>query len=404
MTALSARTAPVRLGMVDIFRLAVDGLRSRPLRVVLSALGIAIGIATLVLVTSIPASSQAALIERLSALGSNQLRIDPLPQSDKAVALPEKSAEMVERIGPVLSAAVVGNTHTTVRRSDRIDPNQTSGLAVLAASPDLLASISGEVRVGRFLNATVSSAPEVVLGAVAAERLGIVKLPPNRQPPRVFIDGRYFTVIGILAPNPLATDIERSVLVGWDAAAAQLGFDKHPTVVYVTAREDSIGQLRQILAATVSPRSSGLVQVSRPSDLIASKETAQQTFDGLFIGLAGVALLVGGIGIANTMFISVLERRKEIGLRRALGATRRHISTQFLTEAVLLSSLGGVGGCVLGLIATVVYTGLQGWPPVIPLATIAAGMCGTLTVGVAAGIRPSMRAAALSPTWALAVP
>jgi len=393
---------PVRLGFADILRVGLIGIRTRRMRAVLSALGISIGIATLVLVSSIPASSQAGLEERLTALGSNQLRVDPLPQDEGTVVLPTQSEAMALRIGPVTGAAMVANTHATVRRNDRVDANQTSGLTVLASSPSLLATLSGTMYEGTFLTATNSNAPVVVLGSVAAQRLGIDHLAAGQPAPRVYIDGHFFAVIGILDPMPLASDIERSVLIGWDVAEEQLGFDGHPTVVYVTAREDSVESVRQVLAATLSPKASGLVQVSRPSAALAAKEAANETFNGLFIGLSGVALLVGGVGVANTMFISVLERRKEIGLRRALGATRRQIGAQFFTEALALSALGGLAGIVIGTLATLDYTALQGWPTVIPFATIAAGFGGALVVGALAGINPSIRAARLTPTEALA--
>lgn len=330
------------------------------------------------------------------------LRADPLAQGDELTPLPLGSLGMVERIGPVTHAAVVANTHTTVRRSDRIDPNDTSGITVLASSGDVLGTVNGRVTAGKFLSAASDAFPMVVLGYEASHRLGITTVGTAATRPRVYVGDTYFTVIGILAPMPLAADLDSSVFVGWGAARSLLGFDGRPTVVYVKAREDALEDVRAALPATLFPQASGLVQVSRPSEVLSAKRATEGTFSALFVALAAVSLLVGGVGVANTMFISVLERRREIGLRRALGGTRGQIRAQFLTEAIALSVLGGVAGSVVGALATVAYATYQRWPIVVPIPTLAAGLGGAVAIGVLAGINPSMRAARLTPTEALA--
>ncbi|GIF70339.1 ABC transporter permease [Asanoa ishikariensis] len=391
---------PIRLAPVDVLRLGLLGITARRMRAVLSALGISIGIATMVVVAGIPASSQRDLADQLSALGTNLLRVQPVPDQKPPVLLPENSVAMVERIGPVLATSAVANTHAVVRRSDLVDPHDTSGLTVLAARGDLLETVNGRVRSGRFLGAD-EQFPTVVLGYVAASRLGVA-LVPGQPLPQVSIDDHWFSVVGVLDPMPLAPDLERSALVGWEPARGVLGFDGHPTVVYVRAREEALNDVRGVLPATLDPQLPGLVQVSRPSDALAAKQATETAFAGLFLGLAGVALLVGGVGVANTMLISVLERRREIGLRRALGANRGQIRAQFLTESVLLSLSGGAAGTVLGVLATVGYAGYQGWPAVVPVASVAVGIGAALLVGVAAGVYPAVRAARLTPTEALA--
>ncbi|MER7789836.1 ABC transporter permease [Streptomyces sp. NPDC097640] len=392
---------PVRLAPSDVLRLGLLGIRVRRMRAALSALGISIGILTLVLVTGIPASSQRALNEQLAALGTNLLRAQPQPNQRPPVLLPPEAAKMAARIGPVSRTSAVANTHTIVRRSDRTDPNDGLGLSVLASQNDLLPTVNGRVRSGRFLSPSTDRLPTVVLGHQAAARLGIPRIVPGQQGQQVIIDQTWFSVIGILDPVPLAEDLDRSVLVGWQTAKRELGFDGHPTVVYVRADEDAMEAVADVLPATVYPQLPGLVQVSRPSDALAVKRAADSTFSALFLGLSGVALLVGGIGVANTIYISVLERRGEIGLRRALGANRSQIRGQFMTESVVLSLLGGVAGTVMGTLATVAYVTYQGWPPVIPMTAIAMGTGGATAIGVLAGVYPSVRAARLAPTEAL---
>lgn len=390
----------VRIAPADLMSLGLMGLITRKMRAALSALGISIGIATLIIVVGIPASSHQALMDELSALGTDMLRAEPQPDQDPPIKLPGQSIEMVSRIGPVTGVTAVANTHAVVRRSDRDDPNG-SGLTALAAHPDLLGMVNGKLRAGRFLDSATRNFPAVVLGSVAATRLGIDDLRPG-ETPQILVGGHWFTVIGILDAMPLSPDLERSVLVGWPVAQARLGFDGSPTVVYLKAREDAIDDVRAVLAATLYPQLPGMVQVSRPSDALAAKRATQSSFSALTLGLAGVALLVGGIGVANTMFISVLERRREIGLRRALGASRGQICGQFLTESALLSGLGGLVGCVIGVLATVVYAISQDWPVVLQPAAVLAGLAGAVVVGVTAGVYPAIRASRLSPTEALA--
>ncbi|WP_216214431.1 ABC transporter permease [Amycolatopsis aidingensis] len=391
-----------RLGAADVLRLGLHGLRTRPVRALLSALGVAIGIAAVVTVVGIPASSQQALDDRLSALGTNLLRAGPgQTLFGEEARLPEEVTDRVRRIGPVQAVTDVGATEATVRRTGLIDEQETSGISVLAGRPDLLEVLQARMYDGTFLNAANSGYPVVVLGSVAAQRLGIGEIDP-RQPPQVWLGDRWFTVVGILDAVTLAPEIDRAALVGWDAAGDHLGFDGHPTTVYVRAQEHAVPDVQQVLGPTVNPERPNEVEVSRPSDALAAKELTNQAYSSLLLGLGGVALLVGGVGVANTMVISVLERRREIGLRRALGATRRQIRGQFLAESVLLSALGGACGVLLGVLVTAGYALSQGWPVVIPLPAALGGVAAAALIGAIAGAYPAVRASRLTPTEALA--
>jgi putative ABC transport system permease protein len=394
--------APRRLGSGDMLRLGAHGMRTRPLRAVLSALGIAIGIAAMIAVVSIPASSSEALRVQLAQLGPNLLVAQPGKtfMGDDAF-LPDTALPMVRRISPVIGAGAIGGTKQTVRRSDRVAASETSGLSVYAADQSLLGLLGGTVRSGKFLDDATEKYPTVVLGSVAATRLGIDRITPG-APAQVWINGQWFTVIGILDAMPLAPEIERSVLVGWPVAKERLGFDGHASKVYVRAENDQVEAVRSVLAGTVNPEKPHEVQVQLPSEALAAQRLAEQSYSALFLALGGVALLVGGVGVANTMVISVLERRREIGLRRALGATKRQVRGQFLAESVLLSGLGGLVGVVIGVAVTAGYALSQGWPAVLPYQALAGGVGVAALVGAIAGAYPAMRAARLTPTEALA--
>jgi putative ABC transport system permease protein len=395
--------APARLRPADVVRVGGVGLRTRPLRAFLSALGIAIGIAAMLAVVGISTSSRAELDRTLAALGTNLLTVSPGQTMFGADAyLPDESVSMISRIGPVTSVSAIGRVSgAPVYRSDRIPAAETGGIATYAVRTDLLDTVAARVAHGRWLNAATARYPAVVLGSRAAERLGIGADGPDVQ---VLVGGRWFTVIGILEPAALAPELDLGALVGWPVAASALGFDGHPTTVYCRSRDAAVTAVRTVLAATANPAAPNEVRVSRPSDALAAKQATDRTFTGLLLGLGAVALLVGGVGVANTMVISVLERRAEIGLRRSLGATRGQIRLQFFAESLLLSALGGVGGVLLGLAVTAAYATTQRWPTVVPPFATAAGVGATLLIGAMAGLYPAVRAARLSPTEALASP
>ncbi|GIH78432.1 ABC transporter permease [Planobispora longispora] len=364
---------------------------------ILSALGIAIGIATMIAVIGISSSSREQLLRQLDRLGTNLLTVSPgQTVFGEEARLPTTALDMVERIGPVRTASATGDVDTSVRRTDRIPEAVTGGISVQAATGGLLTTLEGGVAKGTWLNAATERQPAVVLGSKAAERLGV-----TRTGVRVWMGDRWFTVIGILEPMPLAPEIERSALVGFPVAERLLGFDGHPTTIYERSAEEAVEAVRAVLPRTVNPENPNEVEVSRPSDALAARAAAAGAFTNLLLGLGAVALLVGGVGVANTMVISVLERRREIGLRRSLGATRGQVRVQFLAESLLLSALGGVAGTALGALATAGYAVSRDWPPVVPPWAVGGAVGATLLIGTVAGIYPAMRAARMSPTAAL---
>jgi putative ABC transport system permease protein len=386
------------LRLSDLLSVGFAGVTGRPGRAVLSAFGIAIGIAAMIAVVGIGASSQASLQATLNALGTNLLKASPGQTIfGQNATIPYDAADMVKRIGPVRSASATGNLNPTIRRNSYVDDSITNGIGVEATKGDLLGTVGGSVTSGSFLTAATDKFPAVVLGSVAAQRLGV-----DRIGEQVYIGTRYFTVIGILNSVPLAPEIDRSALVGWQAAQSYLGFDGHPTTVYERSDPSEVNSVYQVLAATVNPQDSGSIQVTRPSDVLAAQFAVNTTFTGLFLGLGAVALLVGGVGVANTMVISVLERRQEIGLRRALGAGRGQIRMQFLVESTVLSGLGGLGGLVLGIAITTGYAAVRDWPTALPAGVLIGGVVASIVVGALVGIYPASRAGRLTPVEALA--
>jgi putative ABC transport system permease protein len=391
--------APKRLYLRDALRVSSVGMRTRRVRTALSALGIAIGTAAIVGVLGLSSSSQAGLLAEIDELGTNLLTVTTgTTLAGDAAALPEEAPARIGRLKHVDDVDAVGKIDTPVYRNPFITEVITNSLALRAATTDLPDTIGAELADGAFLNDATATKPVVVLGATAARRLGFDRV---HQGARIWIDDQWFTVAGILKPAALASEIDSAVLVGFPVAEELLGFDGHPTGVYVRADTEHVADVHQLLASAASPQNPSEVGVSRPSDALVARAKAESALNSLFLGLGAISLLVGTVGVANTMVVSVLERRSEIGLRRALGATRGHIRMQFFNEAILLSLIGGAVGIGAGAIATVVYATAKGWLIVIPTIAWAGGLGAALVIGALAGLLPALRAARMSPTEAL---
>jgi putative ABC transport system permease protein len=400
-TAVSAR-----LRARDLLPTATIGLRARKLRAVLSALAIAVGIAAVVSVLGITSSSESALLTEIDQLGTNLLTVtNGQSISGQEVKLPAQARGMIGRVAGVEHVAPTAEFSSfAVFRTDKMPSYATNGLDLRACDTALLTTLGGTMRQGTFLNAATSRYPVAVLGYQAARALGIAR--PG-TPTRIWVSDpggitrRWLTVIGILDRFPLAPEIDSSVLVGFPLARQLLGYDGHPSRIYVRTVTAQTAQVAGLLAPSAWPDHPEQVQVSRPSDALTARVAVQGSGTALFLGLGAIAVLAGGLGIANIMVISVLERRPEIGLRRALGATRGHIGSQFLLEALVLSTFGGLCGVVIGATVTFGVARLHGWSPHVPSLTVWGGLGTAMIVGAAAGFYPSLQAARLSPTDAL---
>lgn len=395
----SAALAPSKLRLGDLARLASGGLRTRRMRAALSALGIAIGVAAIVAVLGLSSSSQAGLLSEIDRLGTNLLDVtNGQTLFGQTAELPDVAPAMIARIGPVTQVQYTGAVNGNVFRSPLIPSIDTNAISIGAASLGLPRAVGTSVWQGSFLNAATEREPVVVLGAAAAQRLGIDRVFAGE---RISLGGMWFYVAGILRPAALAPEIDSSALVGFPAAERYLDFDGHPSEIYVRAQTSQVDAVDNVLAATANPEAPSNVDVSQPSSALVARADAQGAFNDLFLGLAAVALLVGAVGVANIMIIGVLERRSEIGLRRALGATKGNIRMQFFSEAILLALLGGIVGVLAGILATAIYASTKGWAVVIPPLAWGGGLAAAIAIGAIAGLLPAIRAARMSPTEAL---
>lgn len=388
-----------RLLPSDVIRLATRGLQGQPLRFALSVLGISVGVAAMVAVGGITQSSRVELDRQIAALGTNLLTVVPTNDfQGQPTRLPTTAPTMLGNIAPVTEVSAVGvMPDVYAYRTPHVPSGRTSSVIVAAVDPSLLATLHGTLADGNWFTKSTARFPTAVLGSAAAARLGI-----SAAGPRLWVDNQWVVIVGVLRPLPLAPDLDASVMLPSPAASDFFGHDGTSTAIYLRAPESQVIAVSTVAAATAQPQQPQQVAVARPSDALTAKQAADNVLNRLLFGMAAIGVLVGGIGVSNTMIVAGLERRSEIGLRRSLGATRGHITIQFLAESVLMSTCGGLAGTLFGYIVTAYYAHSQGWELALPIWIGCVAIALTSIVGGIAGLYPAVKASRLAPVTALA--
>ncbi|KAA8826194.1 ABC transporter permease [Bifidobacterium reuteri] len=388
--------------VLDLLRTAWFGATGRISRTILASLGIALGVAAYVALSGIAASNQAALLARLDALGANLQVVTPgQDSSGQSVPLPEYAPDTiarqrgVERVGVFLTAP----SGVQVFKNEFVPFTNGNALAVAVMRPGALDAVGAGIAQGHVINGDNEHLPVAVLGSEAAYRLGVTA-PGDR----VLIDNAWYGVIGILDAVPQAQDIDSSVLIGAEYALAHYA-DQADAIgqisrIYVRTRPGSAEALRHMIAHAAN-LSGGNVSVTASANLSEARNTTDDALTSLGLMIGAIALAVGGMSIANMMIVTVMERRGEIGLRRALGATRGSIRMQFVTEAALLSAIGGLVGVAIGAGAAVGVAAGTRQPPALDWAGLPIAWAAAVMVGILAGLYPASRAARMTPTEAL---
>ncbi len=388
---------------------AFEGIGARPSRLIITLLGTVLGIASLVATIGFAQTAAGQISQQFDALSATRVTVEPGSSKaaggkERATArLPWDSVERVDTLAGVTDAALVGKLpkSVTVEAVQVQDPSeaQKSSPPVIAASPALLDVVQGKIRTGRFFDTGHDERRDrvVVLGAEAAKRLGVNRISGQ---PAVFVNGRAYTVIGIIGKVGTRDNLLNSVIVPIATARSELGLTAPETLdIRIDVGAGSVVARQAPIA--LSPNSPDGFKVAAPSNSSALQNQVESDINVLFVAIGLVALVGGGIGIANVTLLSVSERRGEIGLRRALGARTRDIAQQFMLESVTIGVLGGLIGVVVGLFALIVVCLVQGWTPVMAVWAAPVGVVVGALVGLLAGGYPAMRAARIEPVDAL---
>lgn len=398
-----------RFNLRDLFAEAAHGIGARPGRLVLTILGTVLGIASVVITVGLAQTAAGQISSQFDAVGATQAVVTPKKagfgdDSPPKGRIPWDGAERVMQINGVIGAGLVvpvdiGDARVTAVPVNDPSVAQKASPRVTAASDGLLDAVRGQIRTGRFFDSGHDARKDrvVVLGAGAAERLGVNRVDSQ---PSIFIGDKSYTVIGIFADVKRRTDLLDMVLL--PIGTAQQDFIVGPPEELQIHIETGAGSLVAKQAPlALDPNATDVFKVLSPADGSKLQENVQADINAIFLALGGIALLVGGLGIANVTLLSVMERVGEIGLRRALGATKRDIAGQFVVESVVIGLLGGLVGASLGVFTVVIVSVLQDWTPILDVRiAIGSALLGGV-IGLLAGTYPALKAAAIEPIAAL---
>ena len=399
-----------RFSLQDLLVEASFGIGAKPSRLIMTTLGTVLGIASLVVTVGFAQTAAGQIANQFDSVSATQVLVEPATQrgsngSDVATGrlpwdAPERVARLagVERAGLIADVDVKDLTVTSVPVNDPSAP-AVSSPTVVATSADLLAAVRGDVVTGRYFDAGHDARGDrvAVLGERAAEALGINRVDSQ---PSIFIGETPYTVIGIVDGMERRSDLLDSVILPLGTARTDFGV-KAASELHVQIAVGAGELVARQAPIAISPNAPENFTVTSPSSKSDLRDNIQSDINVVFLILGGIALLAGGLGIANVTMLSVMERIGEIGLRRALGATKRDIARQFMIESVVIGLLGGLIGSALGVFAVVIVSLVQGWTPILdPWLAIGSALLGAV-VGLAAGVLPARRASNIEPITAL---
>lgn len=394
----------------DLVVEATTGIGARPTRLVMTTLGTVIGIASLVLTIGFAQTTAGQIARQFDAVAATQVVVSPgstQTASGGSAAtgrLPWDAPDRVEHLAGVVRAGLIaevpfdGGTITAVPVNDPAAPSVVPP-PLIAVSSGLLDAVRAELVTGRTFDRGNDARTDrvAVLGQRAAERLGVSRV--DRQP-SIFIDGIAYAVMGVVDGMQRRADLLDAVMIPFGAARADFALAA-PGELQVQVQVGAGPQVGEQAAIALSPNAPENLRVVAPAGRSELGSNVQADVNVVFLVLGALALLAGGLGIANVTMLSVMERVGEIGLRRALGSTRRQIAGQFMVESVVIGLLGGLIGSSLGVLVVVVVSLIQGWTPVLdPWLAVGAPLLGAV-VGLVAGWFPARRASRIEPVTAL---